>query len=196
MEEEDPTNDDGAIKRVGVRVYFHCEVTRTNVLTLCERLCEAEGEALQHHHESILLFIHSEGGDAHAGLSAMNHIETMRVPVITVADGFVASAATFLLLGGRRRLAMRHSMVLIHQLSTAFWGKYADLIDEMQNTHQLMETLRDLYRERTGIKKKRLSNLLNKELTMTAQECIQFGVVDELFGRHATLRPSEDPPRV
>ena len=129
----------------------------------------------------IVMFIHSEGGDAYSGLSGMNHIQSSSVPIYTVSDGFVASAATFLLLGGAKRFAMPHSTILIHQLSTAFWGKYADLIDEMANTHQLMNTLRTLYKKHTTLRKKKLEQLLQKELTMTADQCMKHGFVQGLF---------------
>lgn len=184
IEEDEATDakaDEGGVRRLGRDVFFHCEVSRTNVLTLIERLREAEQEARQQRTDSFVsLYINSEGGDAYAGLSAMNHIQSMSVPVVCVADGFVASAATFMLLGGRKRLAMPHATILIHQFSTAFWGKYADLIDELENSHQLMNSFREVYRERTKLKKKRIDALLKKELTMTASQCVKFGVVEAL----------------
>lgn len=160
------------------RVYFHAPVNRKTILALVKSLEDAQVHAqtncLPRH---VLLFIHSEGGDAYAGLSGMNHIQTASVPVITIADGFVASAATFLLFGGYKRYCMPHSVVLIHQVSTGFWGKHAELIDEMQNSNQLMDTIRSLYASRSSLKKKKLESILQKELTMTAQECIKAGIV-------------------
>ena len=46
--------------------------------------------------------------------------------------GFVASAATFLLLAGAERLAMPNAHILIHQIRTGFWGKFNDLLDEVR----------------------------------------------------------------
>ena len=136
-----------------------------------------------HRCRRIVLFLHSEGGDAYAGLSGMNHIQACRVPVHCVADGFVASAATFLLLAGRRRSGMEHSVVLIHQLSTGFWGKFTDLKDECANSEQLMQMLRDLYTSRTRLSRKKIDRILSKELTMTIPQCIECGIVDGFYGR-------------
>ena len=153
-EDETEKADEGDIKRINNSIFFHCEVSRNNVLQLIEKLHEAKNEANKFTPAIIRLYIHSEGGDAYAGLSAMNHIQTLGIPVFTIADGFVASAATFMLLAGVKRFAMPNSTILIHQFSTTFWGKYADLIDELENSHQLMKSFRALYSNRTHLKKK------------------------------------------
>jgi len=51
--------------------------------------------------------------------------------LITVADGFCASAATFVLMGSKHRRIMPHAHLLIHQLSTGAMGKYEELKDEI-----------------------------------------------------------------
>ena len=185
--ETDPSDGDTSdtlektVYRSGHRVYFHAPVTRESVALLIKHLDEAQNAAFASGHTHVLLFIHSEGGDAYAGLSAMNHIQYGRMPVTTVADGLVASAGTFLLLGGQRRFAMPHSVVLIHQVSTTFWGKYAELEDELANSQQLMATLRRLYKQKTRLTKTKINSILQKELTMTAKHCLRNGIVHGLF---------------
>ena len=182
--DEDACPDDGDVTRDGVAVYFHADVTKTTVLKLLKCVREASACALAHshplHHPTVYLYIHSGGGDAYAGLSAMDHLRNNRVPITTVADGMVASAASFLLLAGTHRLAFRHSHVLIHQLSTGFEGKYADMVDEMQNSNALMNTLRSIYRENTTLPPKRMERLLGKEVAMSAERCLKDGFVHEL----------------
>ena len=178
-DEEDA--DDKMVYQAGNRVYFYAPVSRQSILSLIRRLREAEkaigSSDIVVADPHIVLFIHSEGGDAYAGLSGMDHIRNSRIPIHTVSDGFVASAATFLLLGGSKRFTLPHSSILIHQLTTSFWGKYADLIDEMENSHQLMETIKSIYKQFTTMKTKKLNSLLKKELTMSASECVEYGVV-------------------
>ena len=190
-EAEEEHETDCMIRRIKNKVFFHCAVSRETILTLIEKLSEAETEALQmcesRDSAKILLYIHSEGGDAYAGFSGMNHIQTSRVPIITVADGFVASAATFLLLAGHKRYGMQHSSVLIHQVSTGFWGKYAELVDEMKNSTQIMGLVRSIYKTTTRMRKKELSQLLEKELTMTANQCLLNGIIHALVPTSGVL---------
>lgn len=176
-EEEKDDEDTSLVRQCRNRVYFHAEVTQETILDLVTKLEEACVHCLTNGCERIFLFIHSGGGDAYAGLSGMDHIKSSRVPIVCVADGFVASAATFLLMGGRERQAMAHSSVLIHQVSTGFWGKYAELEDEYKNSEQLMTTLLHLYSTHTNLSQKKLDRILKKELTMTAQQCLDCGLV-------------------
>ena len=119
------------------RVYFYADVSRKNILELYKKLTEAREYCGKANCNTIYLFIQSDGGDAYAGLSAMDHIQQSIIPITTVIDGSVASAATFMALGGHQRLTMTHASILIHQISTGFWGKYEDLVDEMENSRNL-----------------------------------------------------------
>jgi ATP-dependent protease ClpP protease subunit len=181
-EEEDSGDEEDLVRQIGTSVYFHAPVTKKTILLLLEKLSAAETVSLQQSYypssARIQLFIHSEGGDAYAGLSGMDHIERCRVPVDTIADGFVASAATFLLLAGKRRYGMPNSVLLIHQLSTGFWGKYAELMDEVANSEQLMKKIRSIYEERTGMDKKKIDHLLTKELTLSCEECVSSYILE------------------
>lgn len=189
LDAEDPGTADQESSTVegllqkGCRVFFHADVERRSVLALLDHLEEATKHAVLHDHPCVWLFLHSSGGDAFAGLSAMDHIRANRVPVHTVADGFVASAATFMLLAGAKRYAMPHATVLIHQVSTGFWDKYVYMKDEMHNAEQLMNVLKSIYTSSTKLTTRVVEDLLKKELTMTADECVRNGMVDALFAR-------------
>ena len=69
----------------------------------------------------------------------------------TYVDGFAASAATFLSVVGNKRFMSRHSYMLIHQLSTNFWGKYSEFEDEKQNLDLMMETIKRVYEKYTKV---------------------------------------------
>lgn len=181
----DLTEDD-IVKRVGTSVYFYSDVSKSSVFRLIQCIHEATQCSLEYSTKfntepHIELFIHSHGGCSFSGLSAMDHIMNNRVPITTCADGIVASAATFLLLAGSHRVAMRHSYILIHQLSVmGFEGKYMDMIDEMENSHGIMNTFREIYKSRTNMGQKRVDQLLKKELILDSNLCLQEGFVHEL----------------
>ena len=177
---EDDGDADGGVRQIRDKVYFHCEVTRKNVMLLLSCLDKAKRYVRTHSPRKgkIQLFIHSEGGDAYAGLSAMSHVATSSVPVVCVADGFVASAATFILLAAEERYALKHSYILMHQLSTSFWGKYSDLEDELQNAARLMQTIAEIYETKTSLKRKTIEKILKKELNFGVGQCLKNGIVD------------------
>ena len=161
-DDEEAKPDEAGVVQEGNKVYFYCDVSRESTLALVRKLDLAKNYVLTNSLRHVLLFIHSEGGDLFAGLSAMSHISCSKVPIVCVADGFVASAATFMLLAGSERFAMEYSFVLMHQLSTEFWGKYVDLEDEFKNAERLMTLISEIYAKRTNLKKRTIGKILRK----------------------------------
>jgi hypothetical protein len=131
----------------------------------------------------IRIWIRSDGGDMHAGLSAMDCIKSIRrCKVRTIADGVCSSAATFILLGGRTRYMTKNSFILIHQLNMdGTWGKYEDYKDQMQNLDKFMDRFREVYMEETRIPEQNLKKLLKRDLYIDADKCIEWFVVDKIW---------------
>ena len=70
-----------------------------------------------------------------------------------------------------------NSTVLIHQVSTSFWGKFEDLKDEVKNTTEIMKIVRNLYSETTTMKKKDIDAILKRELFLNFAECEKNGFI-------------------
>lgn len=180
--DEDVDDASSEVTALGCCVYFYATVTAASILKLVTCLREANECALKATHldtaPCVYLYIHSDGGDAYAGLSGMDHIRLNPVPVVTIVDGMVASAASFLLLGARVRKCMPNSFVRIHQISiSGFVGKFVDFVDEFQNTNSLMDTVRDVYLSNTCLSRERLEEILRKEIDMNATTCVEDGLV-------------------
>ena len=176
------------VRVVGNEVYFYGSVTTENILELNTALRTLENDLLCKFSSytysevpGITLYIQTEGGDIFAGLSCMDHIRNMRVRVTTVADGCCASAGTFMLLGGHHRTIKKHSFVLIHQLSSGFWGKFQELKDETKSLSKFMKTITTMYNKHTTIPKKKLDIMMKKDMYLDADECIKFKIVDEVL---------------
>ena len=179
------------VKVQGSDIYFHCEVSEEAVLELNLKLKKLALELLHKHLDlglghikpEIRIFIRSGGGDLHSGLSAMDCISSQKsVKVKTIVDGLCASAATFILLGGRTRYMTPNSYVLIHQLNMdGQWGKFEDFKDQMGNLEQFMERFRDIYLKETQVPERKLKKLLNRDIYMDSKRCLKWGVVDDLW---------------
>ena len=176
------------IKTDGNKIYFYKDISVDTVLKLNTTLSEM-AKKLTHtslylnFNQSIpiYLFIHSNGGDAFAGLSAMDHIASLPVPVYTVIDGMCASAATFLSVAGKKRYIMPHSTVLIHQLRTWFAGTFEEMKDDMKNTEKIMDIIKNVYKEKTTIPLNKLEELLTRELYMASDECLRYNIADDYY---------------
>lgn len=173
---------------VNNRIYFYADIDRDTILKLNKALMELDAQhmagAFQNSDEtfrSIYLHINSYGGYIFDGLAGSDQIALSKSPVITVVDGICASAATFLSVKGKKRYIKKNSFMLIHQLSSGMWGKYDEFIDEMKNLEKLMEIIRRVYLENTGLTKKKLDEILSRDLYFDAKECIKYGLVDEIL---------------
>ena len=178
--EEDEEEDDNCLEIHGSHVYFYTDVTKKNIVLMFKYLNQAAQHAYSHN-ETVHLHIHSDGGCAYAGMNAMNFIKKSKFKIITIAEGFVASAATLLLLGGHERYCVPYTHILIHQLKTGFWGKFEDLKDEFKNSTLIMNDLKTIYKTSTEIPESIIDDLLKNEACLTATQCVEYKIVHYLL---------------
>lgn len=176
------------IKVQGNEVFFSADVDTDSVCYLFKILRQLETSLMYKMIENpgyvpeIKLYINSNGGDMFAGFSAHDQLQQLRVPVTTIAVGCCASAATFILLGGTKKMIGQRAHVLIHQLATdGFWGKFEDLKDEMKNCEKFMDMAKNLYEENCDIPEKKMKNLMKKDVYLTPDECLKWKIVDEIM---------------
>ena len=184
------TNKKNGPSEVGISgstIFYYSGVSKPNILELNKHLHNLQtvhltsANSLGVDPAPIRVRLNSGGGSIVAGVAGMDNIRTLKVPVNTVVDGFCASAATFLSVVGKHRQMTKHSFMLIHQLSTSFWGKYEEFEDEKKNLDLMMEMIRDVYREYTTIPIKELDKILKRDLMLEASDCLEWGLVDEII---------------
>ena len=182
-EESDSDDDSDNIKCVHNNIYFYCNVSRKSVLKLVELLEEVQQKILKWDmkENDINVYIQSDGGDLFAGISAMNYIENMEVCVNTLIDGFAASAATIIALGGHRVYMHKYATLLIHQISTGFIGKFEDFMDEAKNSKYTMDTVKSIYNDKTDIPDSKMVEYLKKDIYISADTCLKYKIVDVIY---------------
>ena len=169
------------------KIYFYSNVNRESVVELNKKIGEIESKSLTLSNNldisppPIKIFINSGGGSITAGISSMDTILRTKVPVHTYVDGFCASAATFLSVVGTKRFISKNSYMLIHQLSSQFWGKYSELEDQKQNLDLMMDTIRNTYKEYTKVPTEQIDEILKHDLFWDAKTCLKYGLVDEII---------------
>ena len=168
------------------KIYYYANVNRESAAELNKKIGELESKSLTLGHNldidspTLKLLINSGGGSITAGISSMDTILRCKVPIHTYVDGFCASAATFLSVVGSHRFMSRNSYMLIHQLSTSFWGKYSEFEDEKQNLDLMMTTIKNVYKKYTKVPMKKIDEILKHDLMWDAETCLGYGLVDEI----------------
>ena len=185
MEDEEEASDE--IYREDNHVYFYTEINRSTVSRLngilreAEEYCVIMGLRLRMESVPIYLHIYSEGGSIHSAFSAIDVIRRLKVPVYSVIEGATASAGTLISIVCEKRLICPLGHMLIHQLSSACWGKMAEITDEYNNLKDLMKKIRELYLQYTRLSSKKLDELLRHDLWLDANQSISYGLADEVY---------------
>ena len=183
-DEEEHSND---VYREENHIYFYTDIDRTTISQLNMLLREAEeycivmGLRLRLDSIPIYLHIYSNGGYIYSAFSAIDLIESLKVPVYSVIEGATASAGTLISIICTKRFIRPLGHMLIHQLSSACWGKMTEITDEYNNIKDVMKKLQALYLKHTKLNTKKLNDLLRHDLWLDADQSIAYGLVDELY---------------
>ena len=168
-------------------VYFYSEVDRVTVYDLINCLNDSEKYCLDLCHttkmETIPIYLHisSYGGCVDSALNVVDHIRACKMPVYTIVEGYTASSGTIISVVGKKRFIRPNASMLIHQISSEFWGKMIELEDQLVNMKQATLKIKRIYRKNTKIPKKQLIKLLKHDLMLNSTKCLELGLADELW---------------
>ena len=183
-----PRQESYSLSNQSNQVYFYSDVTRDSIYMLNRQLSEAEKQIrliqIQYNLTTlpaIELFVSSEGGEVYSSFTAVDRIIASKIPVDTYVEGIAASAATLISVVGRRRYMRKNANMLVHQVSSAMWGNYAQFQDEMKNLDLVMSMIKKVYLKHTKFKEKDLNELLKHDLCLSPEECLKYGLIDEII---------------
>jgi ATP-dependent Clp protease protease subunit len=90
------------------------------------------------------------------------------------------------LLGGGakgKRSALPNSRILIHQTSAGFQGTAADIEVQAREIIRMNARLQEMMAHDTGQSVERIASDINRDYWMSAQEALQYGVIDSIVGQ-------------
>ena len=167
-------------------ISYYGEISSKNCLFLTDSLRKMDHQAksleLQYNYRPpIKLHIQSLGGELMPSFYVCDFIKKMETPVHIYIDGFVASAASLISVCGHQRIMTEHSFMLIHQLRSQSSGKFNEMKDEIKNLDFFMSNLKDIYLSNSYITPERLDQLLATDIWISAQECLDLGLIDRII---------------
>lgn len=144
------------------------------------QLLHLEGEDPE---KDIALYINSPGGSVTSLLAIFDTLEFIKPDVSTICMGQAASAAAVLLASGTpgKRFALPHSRVLLHQPSGGAEGQSADIEIQAREIQRIRDLLDQILAEKTGQPVEKISEDTDRDFIMTAPECKDYGIVDEVI---------------
>ena len=137
--------------------------------------------------KDISFYINSPGGSVTAGMAIYDTMNYIKCDVSTVCIGMAASMGAFLLSSGTKgkRFALPNSEIMIHQPLGGFQGQATDIKIHAQRILDIKDKLNKILAENTGKPIDVIARDTERDNYMTAQEALEYGLVDKIFSKRA-----------
>ena len=132
--------------------------------------------------KAITLKINSPGGSVYEALAMIDRIKDSKCQIITKCYGHAMSAAGLILAAGDRRLMGRRSWFMYHEMHTAAIGTVAEMKDQINQLEREMREWTSCMEEFSSQPVEFWQSAAHKhDFHLNAQQCLDHGIVDELF---------------
>lgn len=129
------------------------------------------------------MYVNSPGGSVHAGLGIYDTMQYVNPDVATICTGLAASMGAVLLGAGsaKKRSALPHARIMIHQPSAGMQGTSSDMEISMRQTLELKKDLYTILSKHSGQTYERIEKDSDRDFWMRAAEAKEYGLIDEVL---------------
>ena len=133
--------------------------------------------------KDISLYINSPGGEITALFAIYDTMQYIKPDVQTICIGQAASAAAVLLASGapKKRYALPHARILIHQPHGGASGQAVDIEIQAKEITRMRELLDQILAYHTGQTVEKVGTDTDRDFIMSADEALTYGIVDEIL---------------
>ncbi len=172
-------------------VFLQGEIHTGNANEVVMKLLYLQSE---NRNKDIHFYINSPGGSVVATLAIYDTMQILSCPVATYCVGQAASGAAVLLAGGTKgkRFALPHSRVMMHQPYGGVSGQISDINIQADEILRNRDVLNQILADACGKSKDDIAQDTDRDFFLTAQEAVEYGVVDDILRKPAESTNSAD----
>lgn len=161
-------------------IFLQGEIYDGNANELVMKLLYLQSE---NRRKDIHFYINSPGGSVTATLAIYDTMQMISPPVATYCVGLAASGGAVLLAGGhpKKRFALKHSKVMIHQPHGGVGGQVSDIEIQANEIVRTRQTLNEILAQHTGKTVEEIGQACDRDYYMTAPEAMEYGIVDDIL---------------
>lgn len=140
--------------------------------------------------KDINLYINSPGGSVTAGMAIYDTMNFVKCDISTICMGLAASMGAFLLSSGAKgkRFALPNSEIMIHQPSGGARGQATEIQIVAENILKTKKKLNEILAANTGQSVEKIAEDTERDNFMSAQEALEYGLVDRIIINHDESR--------
>jgi ATP-dependent Clp protease protease subunit len=133
--------------------------------------------------KDIIMYINSPGGSVYAGLGIYDTMQYVNPDVATICTGLAASMGAVLLCAGtdKKRSALPHSRIMIHQPSSGMQGQSSDMEIALKQTLEVRKDLYTIIAKHSKQTFERIEKDSDRDFWMRASEAKDYGLIDEVL---------------
>ncbi len=161
-------------------IFLGTEIEDTIANLVMAQLLHLESEDPE---KDIHLYINSPGGVVTSTLAIYDTMQYIKPDVSTICIGQAASGAAILLAAGaaKKRFALPHARVLIHQPTGGAQGQAIDIEIHAKEILRIRQVLDEILAKHTGQPLERIGQDTDRDFIMTAGEAQEYGLIDEVI---------------
>lgn len=126
------------------------------------------------------VYICSKGGDMATGSAIYSQLSRLQVPKTAYIDGLAASIATVIACACDKIIMGRTSVFMIHNAAMEIYGN----AEELRRGAEILDTYtaaaRQAYVGKCSLTEAEITDLMDKESYMTAEQALEYGFADEI----------------
>jgi len=133
--------------------------------------------------KDITLYINSPGGSVSSGMAIYDTMQYVPCDVATVCFGMAASMGAFLLGAGAKgkRRSLPNARIMIHQPLGGAQGQAADIEIQAKEILFIREVLNTYIADYCDQPKEKIEMDCDRDFFMTAEEAVDYGIIDEVI---------------
>jgi len=139
-----------------------------------------------HRGKDLVVSINSPGGDVFDGFAIFNALSRWQGNVTTRNDGLAASAASYILMAGKRVESAKNAFTMIHNAWGLVIGEQADMIKTAAFLEKIDAAIATHYVDKTGKPIAEIRKLMDDETWFTGEEAKDMGLVDSITNEKRT----------
>jgi ATP-dependent Clp protease protease subunit len=133
--------------------------------------------------KDIHLYVNSPGGIVSSGLAIYDTMQYVKSDIATYCIGQATSMGALLLAAGtqKKRFALPHSRIMIHQPMGGFQGQATDIEIHAREILRTKDVLNQILASHTGQSIEKIRTDTDRDFFMSGEEAKEYGIVDEVI---------------
>lgn len=131
---------------------------------------------------TLNVYINSPGGSVFQGQAIYTILKRHKATVNAHVDGIAASISSVIPMAADNVIMPLNAMMMVHNPWTLAMGNAQELRKQADDLDRIRESIMEAYLGKTGEKlsREKLVELLDNETWLTAQECLEYGLCDQV----------------